>query len=486
MISDENGLINHIDIDDIIFNNDQLIVRGNRYIDSLGIWGLFVATLDTSGYILWHKTLIDTTHQSHWVARTPTKFRIDNTQNILLPNYYFNSNQLALTVVDSAGNEKFTKKYSHDGFTIYPGDVIKSEDKFYLFGRVQRGDYKGDCYILKTDSIGDLIWLKYYGLEDHEERFGGVVLNPNGTFTISSWRLSTEYHLNGSQLVGWKSPWVFTVDTAGVVLDEWLGEENDSTTLGGGPICKMPDENWAIVSWDQEITYFLQAYEIWYAPIVTRLDSNFNLVWKRKLFNHYDPIDKIVDIEYDSVRDEIVVCGHQGFFYGDNHWEREIWVVKLDGQGNTIWDITDTLYSEKRAYHQPGGLEISPSGSIYVAGTVSFDNVADHSEGWVMKVTADGCSDTLCTTTSIEEQIRNWDKNIVLYPNPFKDELNFRIKQLEGKAWLQLSDLNGRMLMREKVMEGENTIYTDLAPGMYLITILSENKILHSGMVIHH
>jgi hypothetical protein len=103
-----------------------------------------------------------------------------------------------------------------------------------------------------------------------------------------------------------------------------------------------------------------------------------------------------------------------------------------------------------------------------------------------MKVTADGCSDTLCTTTSIEEQIRNWDKNIVLYPNPFKDELNFRIKQLEGKAWLQLSDLNGRMLMREKVMEGENTIYTDLAPGMYLITILSENKILHSGMVIHH
>ena len=45
-------------------------------------------------------------------------------------------------------------------------------------------------------------------------------------------------------------------------------------------------------------------------------------------------------------------------------------------------------------------------------------------EGLLLKINMDGCIDTLCTITDIEEQIWLKENKINLYPNPLQDELN--------------------------------------------------------------
>ena len=47
------------DIDGINASNSNLIIRGNVFIDSLNIWGLYVAELDTAGSVLGVQIVID-------------------------------------------------------------------------------------------------------------------------------------------------------------------------------------------------------------------------------------------------------------------------------------------------------------------------------------------------------------------------------------------------------------------------------------------
>ncbi len=483
VITSTNGL-KTINIDDVIFRDDQLYIRGNEFIDSLNLWGLFVAALDTNGNVIWHNTVYDTSLQFNWIANAPTRFDISESGDFLLPNKMYESNQLALTVLDSVGNERFTQRYNHIGRTIYPREVRKIGKEFYLFGRVQREDYEGDCYVVKTDSLGNMIWLKYYGLPDQEEGFGGVILNSNGTFTIASSRLSKEFYLQGAHIIGWKAPWVFTIDTSGVIVKEWLGEENDSTTLGGGPFLILPNGDYVIVAKDLKVFPYGISYEVRGSPTVTCLDSNFQLKWKKNLIDFHNGIDVILDLEFDPVNEEVLASGHKIIDYTEELRNREIWLVKFNSEGDILWEITDTINTEKRALHEPAGLEIAPSGSIYIAGSISSLNIPDLHKGWIIKVTPDGCSDTLCTTTSLEEQIRNWDKNVLLYPNPVDDRLIVQIKELQGDADLQISDLQGRVIIRKRVQEGENVVEMDLPSGMYVCTIVSSGKLEYSGKIV--
>lgn len=481
LMEDESGIIRNLNIDDIVYHDDHLYVRGNKWIDSIGIWGLFVAQLDTNGTILWQNTIYDTTLQSSYSVNTPTRFSITEDELIILPNYFFHLNRLALTVLDSSGNEIFTEKYPHVGITIYPGEVIKRDNYYYLFGRVQRDDYAGDCYVVKADREGNMIWLKYYGLHDLSEGFGGVVLNTDGTFTISSYRASKELYASGPQIIGWKAPWIFTIDTSGMIVEEWLGEQNDTITLGEGTLRKFPNGDWVVFSRDFEVFPTFEGYRIWVSPTITRLDSNFELVWKKNLLGFENNYTFFRDMEYDSIRDEIVVCGHRKFFYSEGFANWEIWMVKMNGDGDILWDITDTIIYNSTDGHVEAGLEIAPSGSIYVAGYVA--HLGDR-HGWIIKITPDGCTDTLCTTTSIEEQIRNWVRNVVLYPNPATDVLNIRIKELPDSADLVISDMHGREWRRQPVQEGDNVVNLNLPSGMYVCTVFSSGGLVYSGKVV--
>ncbi len=481
LIADEHGIMRNLNIDDIVYHNDHLYVRGNKWIDSIGIWGLFVAQLDTNGTILWQNTIYDTTLQTSYTVNTPTRFNIADDGEIMLPNKYFHLGRIAFTVLDSSGVESFTKSYSHVGRTIYPMEVMKYDNYYYLFGRVQRLDYEGDCYVLKVDSLGSLVWLKYFGLTDFEEGFGGVVMHPNGTFTISSYRTTKEFYTSGPLIEGWKAPWIFTIDTSGVIVDEWLGEENDTTTLGGGSISKLPNGNWVVTSRDIKVVLDNGIYDLAVSPTISCLDSNFNFQWKNNVLGYENKWNHLDDMKYDKNRDEIVVCGHKNVIYSEDFSKWEIWVFKLKPDGEIIWNISDTIQYGANESHVVAGVDIAPSGSIYVSGYISNSGLA---RGYILKISPDGCTDTLCTTTSIEEQIRNWNDNVLFYPNPAQDILKVQIKDLSTSGVLQIFDLQGRIVKRKSVKQGTNTIDLNLISGIYVCTITSKGNIVYSEKIV--
>ena len=66
-------------------------------------------------------------------------------------------------------------------------------------------------------------------------------------------------------------------------------------------------------------------------------------------------------------------------------------------------------------------------------------------------------------------------KNMILYPNPFVEELNISSKD-QNILQIQLFDLSGKLIQNEKVNSKNSYILKtkNLASGVYLVTIITD------------
>ena len=366
----------NVNIDDIIYKNGSIYVRGNILIDSIGRFGLFVAQLDTMGNT--KKFSFHYEPGVNMITRTPTRFQLLDDNKLLLPNYYFATNTLALSVWDSLGTSLISTGYPKSERTIYPHEAFKIGDAYYLFGIIQRSNYLRDDFMMKIDSNGNEVWFKYIGVYGHSETIGAVVKNLDNTFTVSTSRYTKDY-FDPETPYAWRRPILYGIDTSGAILWEWVGEYNDPKTHGGGPFHHLSNGDWIIIS-DDIIEVPLQySAEIWTAPTISRLDSNFNLMWKDTLIEFAFYQNKIVDMEYDEVRDEIILVGNRYFEYEEV--ESAVWVIKMKTSGEILWEITDTLSYNKKETHYTAGVALSPSGSIYYQVTIEVKFLSYIQEG---------------------------------------------------------------------------------------------------------
>ena len=67
-----------------------------------------------------------------------------------------------------------------------------------------------------------------------------------------------------------------------------------------------------------------------------------------------------------------------------------------------------------------------------------------------------------------------------VYPNPGKDVLNIRTGLRD--AWVEVYDVNGRLVHREEITENVTEIdATDWAEGVYVWKVISNGKLAETG-----
>lgn len=193
--------------------------------------------------------------------------------------------------------------------------------------------------------------------------------------------------------------------------------------------------------------------------------------------------DEILDIEYDSKRDEYIFTGQKTVYFNQWSGALEGWVCKISPDGEVLWTRADTALYDPNHYvqHHLGGVALAPSGSIYTAGYISHSKPPGLNYGWIIKVTVDGCIDTICTTVSVEEQINHKDEQVRVYPNPFRDRVHFRIKHLRSQSILKVFGPDGKECYQTAIFEGENTFNIDFPTGMYFYAIIDDLGIFASG-----
>jgi hypothetical protein len=342
---------------------------------------------------------------------------------------------------------------------------------FMIAGNTMRSNQKEDGFIRRIDKYGNVLWFKYYGEMNKDESFRCMVKVSENRFVVGG-SIGPNFNDGENTRAG-----LWAIDSNGVVLDTWVGPNNPNLIVITG---LLPASDGGFVACGR--TYLGEGS--WGSKVQISL-MKFNASLQLQWLKHIGPNSSNYNGSYDMIptQDGNFIMAGMRTSYGDLTAPSEDWggwLYKFSDQGDSIWSRADNAppgYTPTGPYAYGGVGELS-SGSIVAGGEGDIDNKF---VGWVVKVTPDGCMDTLfCQTSKSEEVVV--PTSIHLSPNPANNAAQIRFAQSSSDgSQLLLCDLAGRILLNQQIPAGvlEQTIQLSEYPsGWYFVTLLENGRVV--------
>ena len=337
-----------------IVGRSQTIYFNNRYESVTNIWnsGKSIIELEDT-YIIGGST----GHPSNEGWFQISLFKIDHEGNMIFEN-----------IIGDLEAERDLASHSL---------LLTEDNEIYFSGnkRVHTSDWVHDqCMLVRLNSNLEVLWTKYYG----------EMIEPYDTSFLA--RHSTICYDNGFVIVGNKMPYglqskIFIIKTDETGENEWENQIGTGTYYYQGfSVVQTTDGGYAIGGYRFHIGQNETA-----DPIIYKTDSMGNLEWEKNLGGPYFDYHPMLTLGNDG---NIVA----GTCYADSmstpsSGYRRVNIVKLDNQGNVIWN---NKYGQSITYHYFQQIRTLEDGS-YIA-TGSIKNNFPHISGWLFKISEGGDS----------------------------------------------------------------------------------------------
>jgi len=261
--------------------------------------------------------------------------------------------------LDDRGELLWEKNYGGKEFDKAESFVVTVDGDFVVCGGTRsQGAGLLDAWIFRVDSTGNLLWEKTFGGEKFD-RINSIITMPEGGFAVCGQTSSS-----GAGSVDF---WLMRLDSQGQVLWEktfggakpdW-GEKVIRTTDGGFAFCGETQSQGA-GEWD-----------VW----VLRLNNTGEILW-----------DKIFGGAKNDWANAIVQTSDGGFLLcgitaSKGLDEDEAWVLRLDAEGNLLWDKPMGGAQHENTY----AITATSAGEYVFAGATSSKG-AGGKDGWVIKL----------------------------------------------------------------------------------------------------
>ncbi len=457
--------------ENVIWHHDSLIITGQIGTDSLGLAGFFVMVMDTFGNIGRIKYFRDPSLKDHTLLDGRNPVIINRRGNLVLAGVFLSRDDLFFRELNSNLETILYREYESNYKTMYAHDVIELHDGYYIIGIVQKQTFDLDIWVQRIDMQGNKIWEKTYGITSYDEGSTSAIIENDGITMLTF----ATYDLD-------KRDWtrLIHIDSSGDIEWQWSEEV---TGLEGpvGPLLKVND-NYVYSSFLKG-EYVAGTYRG--APQIVMRDADFNVVWRT---NYGEPT-----LWFNTFRD-MVLCEDGTLIGTGQMYEPEInvlWgrVMKVDMTGEVLWEVRDTGFwrpGKESINHMRGIVEL-PGGSVIAVGhTKSF--MYGHHHGLILKVTKDGCIDTLCTTVAVDDMLFNEFEHVVVYPNPVTNAVTFELPESwrYRDTWVVISDGTGREVFRADFLSQVNTldISSALASGLYFYHVIGDGEVVDVGKVV--
>lgn len=262
-----------------------------------------------------------------------------------------------------------------------------------------------NCWILKIDSEGNIIWDKIFGGSCSEYGSSGTLSSDSSVIFYGN-TCSSDGDI--TENFGLWDVWMIKVDTQGnKVWDKSLGNDNQD---GPSAMIQTSDNGFLAATY----SYYGEGGNIecenfdpnmeFVEAVLLKLDENANLQWQRCYGgSRHDDIDDIVETEdgyllacstNSSDRDVEGAGYHLGYDNG-GHITSDIWLVKTDFEGNIVWSKCYGGYYDETSSRV---FRTGDGGYIVFGSTSSNDGDVSgyHNEAgwfrdiWVIKVSSTG------------------------------------------------------------------------------------------------
>ena len=492
----------------LAYSNDTLILHGTVDVPDSARTAMVLMFMDTSGQVLNTKFHFDSLGRSYDIGWDFDLLNIEDGSGYLVTGTTREDDNGMVIKYDRAGNVVWTRDYEDAGSRqdVF-SKIMEVSDGFLIGGYKIFSDGSRDYGILmKIDYDGNKLWEKSYPDPD-PARFGRITSlskKDENTFIVGGRRylwLATHPPDRNYQ------SWVFAIDNQGNTIWEWKSEKGTEESGVYGSVIQLPKGNWGYMT--TESHYVSPPNRWFFRPKFVVRDSGLNLVRQRTFgpldtYSRYLSIKKLSDgglIGVGMSRWDADDGPYTAPYPSLEYFPFSGWTVKMDELGNPVWQRADTV-----SWAENGQNELDmrgsfswlrdvvelPGGSIISCGNGSvFIQQQEHSKSWVIKVSKDGCLDTLyCGALVDTEEAPLPEAAIQLqaYPNPSSGPVRFRYQLPPGsrRALLRIVDISGRELWQQAVPgpEGELQWPAEVPPGLYFYQLLAEGRPLRAGKVV--
>jgi hypothetical protein len=401
---------------------------------------------------------------------------------------------VAGTIYDSVSNERdalmikfnplgdtiWTKKFGGN-FTeeYFLSSLEDTNGNLYAIGAKVISQTNYDYFIVKTDSNGNQIWQRTYGNNNIDEGWamnfthdGNLIVAGGREFPPDIW----DGHLmkirpNGTVI--WNKRYGTSNGDCAIV--------RVNTTLDKGFVFLSCLDTVINVGDEQYVNY------------VAKTDSSGNLLWRNFYNGPFGGQATVVDMTRELNDGSIVFCGAKW----DGVENRRVgWLMKLDANGNEIWQttpkFTDTLLSNQLDCRLHDFKQTSDNGFI-CAGKAFGAGHGLTSDYWLVKLDSFGCDIPGCQFVGIEEN-KSTGK-VFIYPNPATNQVFVSIKSSNKQhafkeAVLKIYDVGGKEIytqtstLNTSAYSEYHINISQFESGIYFHTVTSENEIIGKGKLI--
>jgi hypothetical protein len=458
----------------VIVHNDTIVALGTARTDSLQS-GILVALYDSTGQQLASQILIN--HDGSGLFVIPDVGGVIPANNggfIILA--YSGSNAVFIKL-DEQLNEEFRHEYTDivggSNFSYRP--PISLEEGYLLYGDIDRDNGVPDPFVRIVDEQGQTVRLDFYGEYENKDVYQDAQLLGDSILVAGGQRVvdaALSYSTNFFHRIRLSD---------GTLLNSWESSVNPDmgwlrqiVALEDGDLIVFGQQPLEIIN---PINHIVQ-------PILTRFNSNYEVVWQRPVWrsSSHTPGHGLHEIKQVS----------DGYFVGSGHVSTNIdgnstragWLFKFTAFGDSLWS---------RYYLPPFDTLNNPilGGSFFSFGELSSGNLVSGGEAngdgprrcWIIKTDANGCQgETPCEVlTGLAEAEPMGEQGMRVFPNPASRHLTVAWQGAAptGTGHFTLYNMQGQAVWAvTKPSAPEVPLQLpELPPGVYALRVEVEGQV---------
>lgn len=363
--------------------------------------------------------------------------------------------------LDEEGNVQWQKTYGGTAMDEAYG-IEQTADGGYIFCGTTISDDMDvsgnhghmDCWIVKTDSEGEIEWQSCFG-GSLEDRAYGVKPAPDGGFIAAGFTASSDQDVEGNH--GFGDYWILKLDDQGTLIWQQClgGSGNDIaydvivTEDGGYAVAGASGSNDEMVSGNQGDVDF------W----MVKLSDEGYVQWQKCFggtnFDYATSIHQLPDGDY-------AIAGYTGGSGGDVSDYRggvDYWILRCNASGDLVWQKclggNTSDYAFASDCTQDGGFVIA---GWSVSNTVDVTGNNGGRDFWVVKL--EGETSEVPVHKSLLPMV---------YPNPADEKLYF---ECAGLTPVSMINSLGIVVWSGVLPSGIHEMdVRHLAPGIYFIQV---------------
>jgi hypothetical protein len=323
---------------------------------------------------------------------------------------------------DSLGNKIWDKRYGGADDELL-ATILQTSDKGFILGGYSGSGVGGDktqpnrgfhdYWIVKTDSIGTVLWDKDFGSTDYDF-LTNLMITDDGGFLLGGASSSPAAFDKSQNVWGANDAWIIKTDSLG--NKQWDADYGGFDYDQVNSFCKTSDGGYLLGCYSASNTGGNKTQNVWGIGDVwlVKITSAGVIQWDKDI-GALNIEDGIGSVFQNSDGSYYVICNSFSGIGGDktenNLGLAQAWVVKTDSVGNKLWDKTILTNPDQKIYPMmirtdEGCYAIAEATYGDVAGDKTqpnWDNTFNSTDFWIIRY---------CDTTALTSALFTATNNI--------------------------------------------------------------------------